>query len=489
MMDLHGRGAAFSRQIMSDVEDVVRRMIGGITATIAAQQDGTAVSDGHRTLNFQGAGVSVTDNPALRRTDILITGSPATASTVTAPSSTTSKALSLWNGASNNSPPAGWETPGFNDTAWSAPANPAGAAGGSDPAALFLWPTSVPLADAEQALVRQHFTLPDGQVSSATFKFVANDALDGAWINGTLLSGTVYTGAITVVTVTIPIALLVAGGDNVIAVKGRNTTQHANPNDAYVNYAAVIQMNVAGVDTQYELVAHKNAASGYAGLDADSLVPTALLGDGSATSGVFLRGDQTWAAASTNAVTVKEVDAAPTVTATTIRFPNGTLTDDGGGQVTYTPTAATAIPYVNVQDQKAQNTAGGGFTAGADRTRTLNTIAVDTASIASLSANQITLPAGTYRFDIQAPAYGVERHQAWLYNVTDAAVTARGTSQFSVNNAAPSISRITGRMTIAASKTFEVRHRCSLGQAGNGFGVEANFGTEVYTVAEFWKEA
>jgi|SRR6516165_5972 hypothetical protein len=43
-----------------------------------------------------------------------------------------------------------------------------------------------------------------------------------------------------------------------------------------------------------EVLSHKGAANGYAGLGATSVVPTAQLGTGAANSGSFLRGDQSW---------------------------------------------------------------------------------------------------------------------------------------------------------------------------------------------------
>ena len=49
-------------------------------------------------------------------------------------------------------------------------------------------------------------------------------------------------------------------------------------------------------DVTFEDQANKGAASGYAGLDASVLVPTAQLGTGTAAASKFLRGDQTWAA-------------------------------------------------------------------------------------------------------------------------------------------------------------------------------------------------
>ena len=42
--------------------------------------------------------------------------------------------------------------------------------------------------------------------------------------------------------------------------------------------------------------------------------------------------------------------------------------------------------------------------------------------------------------------------------------------------------------TAADTKVLEVRHRCSSTRANDGFGLAANLTTEVYTVAEFFKE-
>jgi len=44
-------------------------------------------------------------------------------------------------------------------------------------------------------------------------------------------------------------------------------------------------------------------------------------------------------------------------------------------------------------------------------------------------------------------------------------------------------------VTIAGSKAFEIRHRCSDTFATNGFGIAASFGTEVYTRVEITKIA
>ncbi|MFA5416897.1 MAG: hypothetical protein WC341_00425 [Bacteroidales bacterium] len=150
--------------------------------------------------------------------------------------------------------------------------------------------------------------------------------------------------------------------------------------------------------------------------------------------------------------------------------------------------SAVAREYVLIQDQKTQNTSGGTFTSGDWRTRTLNTEVSDTANLAALSSNQITLAAGTYEYRITTPGYACDRHQARLYNVTDASVIGVGSSAFGL--AASLIatrSEIVGKFTIAAGKALEVQHRCQTTSTTYGFGVEANLTTEVYTIAEFWK--
>lgn len=157
----------------------------------------------------------------------------------------------------------------------------------------------------------------------------------------------------------------------------------------------------------------------------------------------------------------------------------------------YLAAISAAQAYLEFRDEKASNTDGGTFTSGAWRTRTLNTEAVDTNNHGSLSSNQITLAAGTYVCEIRVPAYAVGRHQARLRNMTDTATTLVGSSASTSSTATVTTdSIITGRFTIADSKTFEVQHQCASTQATVGFGLASNWGEiEIYTVARFWKVA
>jgi hypothetical protein len=155
-------------------------------------------------------------------------------------------------------------------------------------------------------------------------------------------------------------------------------------------------------------------------------------------------------------------------------------------------TGGTSFPYILIRDEQTSGTGGGTFTSGSYQTRTLNTEVHDTANLASVASNQITLAAGTYRCRIVAPAFRCGDHKAKLYNVTDSADVIIGTSALAQTgaNTTTSYSFIVGRFTIAATKVLEVRHRASTTQASNGFGSAVSFGdVEVYTVVELWLEA
>ncbi len=149
-----------------------------------------------------------------------------------------------------------------------------------------------------------------------------------------------------------------------------------------------------------------------------------------------------------------------------------------------------ANTFLHVEDRKATNTAGGTATAATWTTRDLNSVRVNRIPGSSVASNQITLPAGTYRFDARAPAIGVGAHQIRLRNITDAVDVDTGSSGFSISSAlnAQTDSVICGEFTIAATKVFEIQHNVAVTRATNGFGAAANLGTtEIYTQARFWR--
>ena len=169
-----------------------------------------------------------------------------------------------------------------------------------------------------------------------------------------------------------------------------------------------------------------------------------------------------------------------------------TFTVPSGATITNSGTASgfgLFSSYAIIADQKAQNTDGGTFTTGAWRERDLQTEIADPDSIVSISANQFTLAAGTYLIRWSCPSYSVEKHQARLYNVTDAAEVGIGISVTDGGYSSGTLALGSARTTITGSIVFSIEHYCSSTEATIGFGDACNFGVEQYTTVEIFKEA
>lgn len=133
----------------------------------------------------------------------------------------------------------------------------------------------------------------------------------------------------------------------------------------------------------------------------------------------------------------------------------------------------------------------GGTSVVGVQTRPLNTVQVNTITGASLAANQITLPAGTYRISGSAPCYRGDGHIAYLYNVTDGADAILGTAEYATNGIQPQTrSFLSGVLTINAPKVFELRHFITTALALQGLGKAAGgaFAVQVYAHIEIWKQ-
>jgi hypothetical protein len=162
--------------------------------------------------------------------------------------------------------------------------------------------------------------------------------------------------------------------------------------------------------------------------------------------------------------------------------------------------SALAFKQLNVAKithQLASGTAGGGSTALAWSTRPLNTIAVNPNSIVTLSSNQFTLQAGTYK---------ISAFQCLIYSGTSAAFSATSrirnitdsttpTGGVGVNcgifegsaGAAILLNIHPFILTIATSKTFELQYYTPVTQATFGLGETASSG-EVETYASVYIE-
>ena len=139
-----------------------------------------------------------------------------------------------------------------------------------------------------------------------------------------------------------------------------------------------------------------------------------------------------------------------------------------------------------LKDKKGVGEDGGTFTAGAWRTRELNTMEGNPdISIISLENNQIIIQPGRYTVRAEVPAEGVGGHKARLFNVTMDTVIAAGSNQRAPGDAVTS-STIYASFTVDISSILEIQHRCTSSVANKGFGSALSFddGFEIYTCVE-----
>lgn len=143
---------------------------------------------------------------------------------------------------------------------------------------------------------------------------------------------------------------------------------------------------------------------------------------------------------------------------------------------------------MRVRDDRAAGVSGDTAVATTWATRTLNAVAVNSISGASLSSNVVTLPAGTFRYAGTAGAAQTGSHQAQLYNVSDGTVIDYGTTEFAGTGiSVQTRSTLRGQFTIAAPKQISLRHWASA--AGNFGTYAATGGTQVYAELIFEKVA
>jgi hypothetical protein len=141
-------------------------------------------------------------------------------------------------------------------------------------------------------------------------------------------------------------------------------------------------------------------------------------------------------------------------------------------QITPTGNAGSpgAFPTFRAQHQGPLGTSGGSSVVGAN-TRTLNTVARNTLTGASLASNQITLPAGVYKVSGSAPALLSSNHQAYLYSITAGAVLLSGTVESSNGSySTQTRSFFAGEITLSAVTVMEMRHSIATAQATSGLG-------------------
>ena len=182
--------------------------------------------------------------------------------------------------------------------------------------------------------------------------------------------------------------------------------------------------------------------------------------------------------ASADAITM---DASGNVTFPANATCSGTASGFGGGKF---------ASYAVICDQKSLGSDGGTFTAGAWRTRDLNTELIDADGIVSISSNQFTLQAGTYFVIASAPAYKTNRHMIKLYQTSGTpGNVVTGTSEYATSGGAGfNRAMLFVRFTISQATTYEIQHYAETTESTYGFGVGTDMSTEIYTIVEIFKE-
>lgn len=145
--------------------------------------------------------------------------------------------------------------------------------------------------------------------------------------------------------------------------------------------------------------------------------------------------------------------------------------------------------YARVVDQQNQNVAGGTFTNGAWRTRTLNSVLTNQLGQPNAffnpapAANIISLPTGLYLVRASAPAFNVDGHQVRL-NVNSGTNFVYGTSEYAP---AGIQTRSFVEAVLSSGASFSLEHRCITTRATDGLGKPVNLANEYYAIVEIWK--
>lgn len=159
--------------------------------------------------------------------------------------------------------------------------------------------------------------------------------------------------------------------------------------------------------------------------------------------------------------------------------------------------ATTGNPFgaqlLHVTHQVSSGTDSGAATGATWNTRPLNTSLTNEITSATLSSNQISLPAGTYFAQAWGEGSGGQRqHKLRLRNVTDGATLIVGTSGDNTSGSSPhngSVSLV-GRFTLSGTKTIELQYYPTVGASVGGFGNATISGeVEVYSTVLIWRVA
>jgi hypothetical protein len=139
------------------------------------------------------------------------------------------------------------------------------------------------------------------------------------------------------------------------------------------------------------------------------------------------------------------------------------------------PNLAPRVAYIS--EQQASGSAGGSTVANTWTTRTLNTLVDNTGIVTSLSANTITLPAGTYRVSASAPFFNCAATTLRLRNTTDNTTAVIGQRCYSASGVTSGSSALLeGEFTITSAKGMQIQYYAETATATNGLGTAHSTG-------------
>ena len=165
---------------------------------------------------------------------------------------------------------------------------------------------------------------------------------------------------------------------------------------------------------------------------------------------------------------------------TNIKFSNDSVTCNRDGSASVSVSTA---PHWQAQHTEADTVDGGAATAGSWKVLKYNTEKFDDKTWSfNTGTYRLTLPAGTYWFDVEHVFFKVDNAQIAIYNVTDAGYEEYGiTERFNAGTSSSGRAKVQAKVVIAGTKVFEIRYQVNATNAGNGIGNAASFGGgEVY---------
>ncbi len=241
--------------------------------------------------------------------------------------------------------------------------------------------------------------------------------------------------------------------------------------------------NGASTPTQLTVPASGTILQGVASSD-PTFTATPTLGVATTTKGTL-----SFAGNTSGTVTIQPKAAAGTWSLTlpdTAGTVDYVLRTDGAGITSWVAqtggAGSSATATVVVSDVRSAGTNGGTSTSGSWFTRTLNTLTNPKSySWVSLSSNQITLTVGRYYIDCLPQTGGtIGYNQARLQNITDTSTALVGQSGYHNNDSIFVAPGVTGIITIAGTKAFELQQQVGTTRVNIGQGQNANGG---FTVA------